>query len=67
MAEHGIDDDTVLTVKQAQPHSKLGRNLFYRILGTKDGPPIKRVRGRILIPAKAFFRWLETPTKTRKG
>jgi len=67
MADHGIDNDTVLTVKQAQPLSKLGRNLFYRILGTRDGPPIKRVKGRILIPTKSFFRWLETPTKTRRG
>lgn len=67
MSSHGIDDDTVLTVKQAQPLSKLGRNLFYAILGTKDGPPIKRVRGRILIPAKRFQQWLETPTRTRKG
>jgi hypothetical protein len=54
-------------VKQAQPLSKLGRNLFYRILGTKDGPPIKRVKGRILIPAESFSRWLKTPTRTRKG
>lgn len=67
MTEHGIDDDTVLTVKQAQPLSKLGRNLFYRILGTKKGPPIKRVEGRILIPSKSFQKWLETPTRTRKG
>ncbi len=67
MSEHGIGDEVVLTVKQALPQSKLGRNLFYRILGTKEGPPIKRVQGRILIPAKAFYRWLETPTRTRKG
>lgn len=67
MSEHEIGDDVVLTVKQAQPLSKLGRNLFYRILGTREGPPIKRVRGRVLIPAKSFYRWLETPTKTRKG
>lgn len=67
MSEHEIGEDIVLTVKQAQPLSKLGRNLFYRILGTKKGPPIKLVGGRILIPAKSFYRWLETPTPTRKG
>lgn len=66
MSERGIDDDIVLTVKQAQPLSKLGKNLFYRILGTRDGPPIKRVQGRILIPAESFYRWLKTPTTTRK-
>lgn len=67
MSEHDADDQFVLTVKQAQPMSKLGRNLFYSILGTKEGPPIKRVRGRILIPVKSFRKWLETPTRTRKG
>lgn len=59
--------DVVLTVKQAIPLSKLGRSLFYRVLGTRKGPPIKRVGDRILIPAEKFRVWLTTPDKPRKG
>lgn len=59
----GANTQHVLTVKEAAGLSRLGKTLFYEIIGTKDGPPFKRVRGRILIPAKAFYVWLETPTK----
>jgi hypothetical protein len=62
-----VTDETVLTVKQAIPLSKLGRSLFYRVLGTRRGPPIKRVGDRILIPAEKFRIWLTTPDKPRKG
>lgn len=58
-------DEVVLTVKQAIPLSKLGRNGFYELLGTRRGPPIKRVGRRILIPKQAFLRWLITPTRTK--
>lgn len=59
-------DEVVLTVKQAIPLAKIGRNSFYAILGTRKGPPVKRVGNRFLIPKAAFIRWLTTPTK-RKG
>lgn len=57
--------DIVLTVKQAIPLSKLGRSLFYSVLGTRKGPPIKRVGDRILIPAEKFRTWLTTPDKPK--
>jgi len=60
------DDAIVLTVKQAIPLSKLGKNKFYALLGTRAGPPIKRIGRRILIPAGSFYEWLTTPTKPKR-
>ena len=60
------DVEIVLTVKQAIPLSKLSKATFYKLLGTKAGPPIKRVGSRILLPAGAFYEWLTTPTKPKR-
>ena len=60
------DLEIVLTVKQAIPLSKLGKNKFYELLGSRAGPPIKRVGRRILIPAGSFYEWLTTPTKPKR-
>lgn len=58
--------ELVLTPKQAIPLSKLSKTKFYEILGTRAGPPIKRVGSKILIPAESFYIWLTTPTKNKR-
>ena len=65
MAAEKFSSDEVLDLKQAIPISKLGRSLFLKVMGTKEGPPIKRVGRRVLVPAEAFYIWLKTPTKSK--
>ncbi|MFA5902208.1 MAG: helix-turn-helix domain-containing protein [Hyphomicrobium sp.] len=61
------NEPVALTVKEAAAKARVGVDFFYRLLRTKDAPPIKRLGDRILIPARTFYLWLETPTKPRKG
>jgi len=55
-----------LTVKEAADEARVSVSFFYRLVRRKGGPPVKRLGDRIVIPAQAFRRWLETPTR-RKG
>lgn len=60
-----IAEDEVLELKQAIPLAKIGRSLFLKTMGTRGGPPIKRVGRRVLVPAEAFRNWLRTPSKPK--
>jgi excisionase family DNA binding protein len=61
------NERVALTVKEAAEKARVSVSFFYKIVRRKGGPPIKRMGDRIVIPAQAFHRWLETPTRTRKG
>jgi hypothetical protein len=61
------NERVALTVKEAAYEARVSTKFFYALIGKKLGPPVKRIGDRIIIPAKSFYLWLETPTKTRKG
>lgn len=56
-----------LTVKEAAELARVSVKFFYQLLQRKGGPPHKRLGDRIIIPVDKFHRWLETPSRTRKG
>lgn len=56
-----------LTVKEAAEKARVSVKFFYTLVGRKGGPPHKRLGDRIVIPAAPFYRWLETPSRKRKG
>lgn len=55
------------TVKEAAEKARVSVKFFYTLLKRKGAPPHKRLGDRIIIPVDKFYRWLETPTRTRKG
>lgn len=56
-----------LTVKEAAELARVSAKFFYALLKRRGGPPHKRLGDRIIIPVDGFHRWLETPSKRRKG
>lgn len=61
------NERVALTVKEAAHEARVSPRFFYGLIRKKLGPPVKRLGDRIVIPARTFYLWLETPTKARKG
>lgn len=55
-------EKVVLTAKEVQQLTGLGKNTVYQMVNRADFPKL-RVGKRILIPREAFMRWLEAQTE----
>jgi hypothetical protein len=59
------NERVALTVKEAAHEARVSVKFFYALIGKRLGPPVKRIGDRIIIPARTFYLWLETPTKAK--